>query len=117
MILAFASLFCLILAGHFLRAGAMSGVAVCLALPVIAVLTRARWALRGLQALLVLGTVSWITTAVRIGAARRAAGEPWVRMAVILGAVAALSALAAALLSRRSMLERFPAEPERPSAE
>lgn len=117
MILAFASLFCVILAGHFLRMGAMSGVLVCLALPLVAALVRARWALRSLQALLLLGSVSWIATAMRIGAARRAAGEPWVRMAVILGAVAALSALAAALLSRRSMLERFPAEPERPAAE
>lgn len=112
MILAFASLFCAILAAHFLRMGALPGVVVCLALPVVAVLTRARWALRSLQALLLLGSVSWIVTALRIGAERRLAGEPWLRMALILGTVAALSALAAALLSRRSVLERFPAAAE-----
>lgn len=111
MILAFAALFCVILAGHFLRMGALSGVLVCLAVPTLAVLTRARWALRALQALLALGTLSWISTAVRIGAARSAAGEPWLRMALILGAVAALSALAAVLLSRRSVLSRFPGGP------
>jgi hypothetical protein len=116
MILAFATLFCLILAAHFLRMGAPAGVLVCLGLPVVAAATRARWALRCLQGVLVLGSVNWIVTALRIGAQRRAAGEPWLRMAVILGAVAALSALAAALLSRRSVLERFPAAPPPPPA-
>jgi len=114
MTLAFAALFCLIMAAHFLRMGALSGVLVCLALPIVAALTRARWALRSLQALLVIGSVSWIVTALRIGAERRAAGEPWLRMALILGAVAALTALAAALLSRRSVLERYPASSDRP---
>lgn len=108
MILAFASLLCLILAAHFLRMGALAGVLVCLGLPIVAAATRARWALRCLKGLLIIGGVNWIATALRIGAQRRAAGEPWLRMALILGAVAALSALAAALLSRRSVLERFP---------
>lgn len=111
MILAFAALFCVILAGHFLRMGALLGVLVCLGVPVAAAATRARWALRCLQAVLVMGSLNWIWTALRIGAERRAAGQPWLRMALILGAVAALSALAAALLSRRSVLDRFPAPP------
>lgn len=115
MTLAFATLFCVILAGHFLRMGALSGVIVCLALPIVTAVTRARWALRGLQALLVIGSASWIVTGIRIGAQRRAAGEPWLRMALILGAVSALTALAAALLSRRSVLERYPAAPQRPA--
>lgn len=114
MILAFASFFCLVLAAHFLRMGALAGVLVCLGLPIAAAATRARWALRCLQGVLVLGSANWIATALRIGAQRRAAGEPWLRMAIILGAVAALSALAAALLSRRSVLERFPAAPAAP---
>ncbi len=102
MSLAFAALFCLILAAHFLRMGALSGVLICLALPIAAALTRARWARCSLQALLSVGSVIWIATALRIGAQRRAAGEPWLRMALILGAVSALTALAAALLSRRA---------------
>lgn len=115
MTLAFAALFCLIMAAHFLRMGSLPGVLVCLALPIVTVLTRARWALRSLQALLVIGSVSWIATALRIGAQRRAAGEPWMRMAIILGAVSALTALAAALLSRRSVLERYPASAQPPA--
>lgn len=115
MILAFASLLCLILAAHFLRMGAMPGVLFCLALPVVAVLTRARWALRSLQGLLLLGSASWVVTALRIGAERRVAGEPWLRMALILGTVAVLSALAAVMLSRRSVLDRFPSAPESPT--
>lgn len=114
MILAFASLFCVILAAHFLRMGAMSGVLVCLSLPVVAALTRARWALRSLQAVLLLGSLSWVATALRLAAQRRAAGDPWLRMALILGTVAALSALAAVLLNRRSVLDRFPLAPEPP---
>ena len=117
MTLAFASLLCLIMAAHFLRMGALSGVLVCLALPIVTALTRARWALRSLQALLVIGSVNWIVTALRIGAERRAAGEPWLRMALILGVVAALTALAAALLSRRSVLECYPVPPERPAGD
>ncbi|PIR16102.1 MAG: hypothetical protein COV48_10740 [Elusimicrobia bacterium CG11_big_fil_rev_8_21_14_0_20_64_6] len=117
MILAFASLFCVMLAAHFLRMGALAAALLCLCLPFLAVATRARWALRSLQAVLALGSVNWIATALRIGAQRRAAGEPWLRMALILGTVAALSALAGALLSRRSVLERFPApEPDTPPA-
>ena len=116
MIMSFASLFCLILAAHFLRMGAMPGVVVCLALPLVTVLTRARWALRSLQAMLLIGSASWVVTALRIGAQRRAAGEPWLRMALILGTVAALSALAAALLSRRSVLDRHPAPPPPPAS-
>ncbi|MEQ1918124.1 MAG: 4Fe-4S ferredoxin, partial [Elusimicrobiota bacterium] len=87
MILAFASLFCLILAAHFLRMGALPGVLVCLALPLVTAITRARWALRSLQGLLILGSLNWIATALRIGAERRLAGEPWLRMALILGTV------------------------------
>ena len=101
MALALATLSCLILAAHFLRMGALVGVLICVALPIVAAATRARWALRSLQALLVVGCVSWIATALRIGAQRRAAGEPWLRMALILAAVALLSAVSAALLSRR----------------
>lgn len=117
MPLAFAALFCLSMAAHFLRVGALCGVFVCLALPIVTALTRARWALRSLQALLVIGSVNWIATALRIGAQRRVAGEPWLRMALILGAVAALTALAAALLSRRSVLERYPVPPGHPAAD
>jgi NO-binding membrane sensor protein with MHYT domain len=40
-------------------------------------------------------------------AERRAAGEPWVRMAVILGAVIAVTIAGAALLEARRLRERF----------
>jgi len=100
MTLTFAGLFCLILAAHFLRGGALAGAFLCLALPAVAIVTRARWALRGLQGLLLIGSATWIWTAAGIGAERRAAGEPWLRMAIILGTTAALSALAAFLLKR-----------------
>jgi hypothetical protein len=114
VILTLATLSSLILAAHFLRMGVLAAAAACLALPVIAAVTHARWALRCLQGMLAIGSMNWIVTALRLGAERRALGEPWLRMMLILGTVAAVTALAAALLSRRSVLDRFPLPPESP---
>ncbi|MFO1394361.1 MAG: hypothetical protein U1F09_11425 [Steroidobacteraceae bacterium] len=84
----------LLLAAHFHRAGAWlpEGLALALcALPFV----RQRWSARTLQVALAIGTVEWLRTGWVLAAKRAAAGEPWVRMVVILGAVAAVTALAA----------------------
>jgi hypothetical protein len=44
---------------------------------------------------LLLGAAEWIRTAVRIGSFRSSQGLPWMRMAVILGAVALATGLSA----------------------
>jgi|CXWL01.1.fsa_nt_gi hypothetical protein len=82
--------------------GFLPGVLVCVVLPAVAAFTRAGWALRGVQMLLAAGSVSWVVTALRIGAQRRVAGEPWLRMALILGTVSVLSAVSAIWLFRCS---------------
>ena len=84
-------------AAHFLRAG--------LALPA-ALAVRRRWIARCFQAGLALAAAEWLRTLAAVRAERLAAGEPWIRMACILGGVAAL-ALAAALLFQTARLSSF----------
>jgi hypothetical protein len=61
---------------------------------------RAAWAVRVLQAALVLGALEWLRTAWVFAAARAAQGQPYGRLLAILGSVAIVTALAARLLDR-----------------
>jgi hypothetical protein len=88
----------LLLAAHFFRAGLIPLTALCVVL-VALVFVRATWAVRTLQAALALGTLEWLRTAWVFAAARAAQGQPYGRLLAILGAVAAVTALAAWLLS------------------
>ena len=84
----------LLLAAHFYRAGAWPVAVVAIAL--IALLGVGRpWAARVLQVALVAGTVDWLHTAWVLVSRRMDAGQPYARLLVILGAVAALTAAAA----------------------
>ena len=92
-----AALASLLLAAHFFR-GAHSGAA---ALCVVAAglsFVRRPWIAAGLRLGLVAGSVLWVLTAWRIAQSRMEAGNPYVRMLVILGAVAAFTAWSAWLL-------------------
>ena len=89
---------CLLMAAHFLRTGDLLVVAVCVAFPALLWVRHAA-AIHVLRAGLVLACIEWLHTLWVLTVHRQAAGEPWVRMAVILGAVA-LVTLAAALLAR-----------------
>lgn len=99
---------CLVLGAHFLRGG-HAGVAVLLAAAPLVLLARRTAAVRAVQLLLLLGALEWVLTAARIGGARRALGAPWARMALILGTVAALALLGAALL--QPLARRFSRRP------
>lgn len=92
----------LTLGAHLLRAGHPFLMLVAAALPFLLV-PRSVAALRLLQGLLLIGACEWLRALAEIREMRRALGQPWQRMAVILGAVAlvtALSALAAGVWSR-----------------
>lgn len=102
-----ALLACLILAGHFLRWGNLPAVLLCLLIPAAALISKSRPVLRAWQALLALGSVLWVGTAVSIGRERLAEGKPFIRMALILGGVAVFTGFSAWLLSRKSLLERY----------
>lgn len=88
----------LVLAAHFFRARQMPFVALSLALPLL-LFVRERWSARAVQAGLVLGALEWVRTLAFFAGQRVEAGRPWGRLAVILGAVAVLTALAALAVS------------------
>ncbi|MDH3404738.1 MAG: hypothetical protein OES32_04355 [Acidobacteriota bacterium] len=90
----------LLLAAHFLRGGHALIALVLLAAPFL-LLARESWAVRVLQVALLLGTLEWIRTLVALTSARLEAGEPYLRMTLILAAVAAVAALSAIGLSAR----------------
>lgn len=91
---------CLLLAAHVLRLGSLVAAAGLAALPLL-LLVRRNWALRALQVALVLGVAEWLRTLVQLVGARRAAGVPAGRLAVILLAVTLITSAAALVLSGR----------------
>jgi hypothetical protein len=96
-LLAPAGLSLVVLGAHFLRAGHV--VLVVLALVMLGQLfVRRPWAGRAVQVALVLGALEWVRTTLVLTGERASMGRPFGRMAVILGAVAALCALSAWLL-------------------
>ncbi len=96
----------LLMAAHFLRAGALLPLLISLAAPFL-LLTRRRWSLRLVQALSLLGALIWLDTLRQIIRWRQALGQPWTTSALILGLVAAFTLLAAALLERPAARRHF----------
>ena len=89
------------LGAHLLRGGYLPLALAAAALPLLLV-PRHPVALRLLQGLLAAGALEWLRTLVEILDLRRAVGLPWHRMAVILAAVAAVTALSALAAGRWS---------------
>jgi hypothetical protein len=91
-----------LLGAHFYRAGWMLWVVVCvLAIGLLAL--RRRWVPRLAQLALVLGALEWLRTLWVIADYRLAMGQPVLRLAVILGAVAALAVLAALVFESQAL--------------
>ena len=95
-----------LIAAHFLRVGDTVGVALCVATPFL-FFVRQHWSLLLLQALAYVAAAVWLVTAWQIAAERFSFGQPWLRAALILVAVAAVSALAGGLLRSRSLQSRY----------
>ena len=76
-----------LLAAHFLRMESIPLVALALLVPFV-LLIRRPWAARVVQIALMIGAIEWVRTLLMLVARRQAEGEPWTRLAVILGAVA-----------------------------
>jgi len=96
----------MLIAVHFLRVGNLLGVAACLAAPLL-FLVRRRWSLLVLQWLAYVAAAIWLMTAWQIVDMRLAFGQPWLRAAVILVAVAAVSVLAGGLLRGNALLSPY----------
>jgi uncharacterized membrane protein YecN with MAPEG domain len=96
----------LLLAAHFYRAGEVIPAALSLALPSL-LLLREKWVVWIIQAALLLGSVEWIRTLVLFARQRIEFGQPWTRLAVILGAVALFTALSALVFRSESLRRRY----------
>lgn len=107
----------LLLGAHFLRSGQYVWVGASLAAPLLLLLRRA-WAIRVVQAGLLTAAGIWIATVVETASRRLDAGQPWFRMALILGSVSLLAVAGAGLLQvpdvRRKLASprRGPGTPE-----
>ena len=96
----------LLLAAHFLRGGNLAAVVVSLALTAL-LAVRKPWAATTLQFGLVVGTLEWARTAFILIQARREMGEPFLRLAAILGGVAAATALCLLVFRSRRVRQHF----------
>jgi hypothetical protein len=95
-----------LLGAHFYRAAQWPLVAVCLLLVTLLALPR-RWVAWLVQAGLALGALEWLWTAAIFVQQRQALGRPWLRLALILGGVALLTALAALVFRSRRLQRRY----------
>ena len=95
-----------VLGAHFLRDGNTPLVAACVILigllPVRHVMVA-----RLVQVALVLGTLEWLWTLYRLAEVRVAMGQPYTRMTVILGVVAAVTFCSALLFRTRALREVY----------
>lgn len=98
-----------LLGAHFYRAAAWPLVGLCVVLVLLLAWPRV-WVARLVQAALVLGALEWLWTALILVQQRLALGQPWLRLALILGAVAFFTA-ASALVFRSAALRRRYARP------
>jgi hypothetical protein len=96
----------MLLAAHFHRAGWLAAAVLSVALTALLAVPRP-WAARTLQAALVLGALEWLRTLAAFAAARISLGQPYLRLALILGAVAAVTIAAAWIFQHRSLRTRF----------
>lgn len=95
-----------LLAAHFHRAGQWPLEAACVALAGALALPRA-WVARLVQASLVLGALEWSWTLFVLVQQRLALGQPWLRLAIILGTVALLTLAAATVFRSRRLRRRY----------
>lgn len=106
LLLIFPGLSFLLLAAHFYRAGQLAPAVASLALIALLAVPR-RWAARAVQIALALGALEWLRTLAAFTAERVSAGQPYLRLAVILLAVAAITALSALVFRHARLRVRY----------
>jgi hypothetical protein len=95
-----------LLGAHFYRASAWALVLACGVLLLLLAWPRA-WVARLVQAALVLGAGEWLWTAFLLVQQRLALGQPWLRMSIILGAVAVFTAAVALVFRNAALRARY----------
>jgi hypothetical protein len=97
-----------LLGAHFYRAGAWPMVLGCALLVLLLAWPRA-WAARLVQACLVARALEWLWTAFGLVQARIELCQPWLRLALIIGAVALITAASALVFRHQRLRERYAA--------
>ncbi len=95
-----------VLGAHFMRYGNLFGVAGA-ALLLGLLFVRRPWVARLVQVVLVVGAVEWLVTLYRLAQFRAAMDQPAGRMIVILGTVAAVTALSALLFQTAALRRTY----------
>ena len=95
-----------LLAAHFSRANLFPLVIVCILIPFL-LLIRKAWVARSIQVLLVLGAAEWIRAMFGYIEVRKAIGEDWGRLAIILVTVALLTACSGLVFRGKSLRKRY----------
>ena len=96
----------MLLGAHFYRSGLTALTAACIALPFLLLLPKP-WVARLMQIVLVIGALEWLRALYFFAAMRVAFGEPWTRLALILGAVAMFTALSAMVFQSKGLRQRY----------
>lgn len=92
----------LMIGAHFMRSGHVALAAISVLMPVL-LLVRTRWIPPLFSVLLTLAACEWLRTLYFLAAMRVAWGQPWGRMALILGSVAAFTALSMLVFRTRKL--------------
>ncbi len=95
-----------LLAAHFVRQGLVPAAIVCVAMPLL-FLVRRPWSRVLLQSFVYSGSVVWAFTAISLAEERMADALPWMRGAVILGAVSLVTFCAGWLLNSKVIKSHF----------
>jgi hypothetical protein len=100
------SLAAILLAAHFYRAGQLVLAALSVGALVLLAVPRP-WAARALQVALLAGALEWLRTLALFASARMAMGQPYLRLALILVAVAAFTAASATVFQQSAVRRRY----------
>lgn len=96
----------LLLAAHFFR-GEHLLVALVSFLAIFLGFVRRPWAARTMQVCLVLGAVEWLRSTVSLILSRSELGEPFLRLAIILGGVTLFTALSSLVFRTSKLRDHF----------
>ena len=92
----------LLLGAHFYRSGQVVLSGLCVAVLFLLFL-RKSWVPRVFQLLLMLGLLEWLRSLYSFAAMRIAWDQPWMRLAIILGAVALFTALSGLVFRNKKL--------------
>ncbi len=96
----------LLIAAHFLRLGSLTLALSCLAFPFL-LLYPERWAARTVQVGLLLAALVWIFVLSKLIQHRLVTGMPWIRLTLIIGAVAMFTGSSASVFFWKPLKARY----------